>query len=210
MRAKTKEKPLPDTETRPLRDADSRPLRADAQRNHEQIIAAADAAFREQGADASLEEIARRAGVGIGTLYRRFPTREDLLAAILDKGTVAIVARGEELLTAKSPKEGLTQWLEALAQHVTRYRGLTGRLAEAYGAKGQPLCVTCDLISCMGEQLVRRAQKAGELSGDALPQDIILAAHAAAWVGEQSKDAGAPGRLLATVIAGHSKRVSRR
>src|ERR1700709_2876078 len=119
------------------KEASSRPLRADAQRNHEQIVAAADAAFRDQGADASLEEIARRAGVGIGTLYRRFATREDLLAAILDKGTAAIVARGHELLSARSPKEGLTQWLEALAQHVTRYRGLTGLMAEAYGAKGQ-------------------------------------------------------------------------
>jgi AcrR family transcriptional regulator len=182
----------------------SRPLRADAKRNHEQIIAAADAAFRENGADASLEEIARRAGVGIGTLYRRFATREDLLAAILDEGTAAIVARGNELLTAKSPKDGLMRWLEALASHVTRYRGLTGLIAESYGAKGEPLCQSCDLISAIGEQLVRRAQDAGEIREDALPQDVVLAAHAAAWVGEQSKDAGAPKRLLATVIAGYS------
>jgi AcrR family transcriptional regulator len=197
----------------------SRPLRADAKRNHELILAAADAAFSEHGANASLEDIARRAGVGIGTLYRRFPTRDALLAAILDEGTAAIVARGNELLTARSPRDGLTRWLEALAVHVTRYRGLTGLVAEAYGVKGDPLCRGCDAISGIGETLVRRAQQAGELRADALPHDIVLAAHAAAWVGEQSQDPEAPKRLLATVMAGYSaagpkkppaKRASRR
>jgi AcrR family transcriptional regulator len=187
----------------------SRPLRADARKNHEMILAAADAAFRENGAQASLDDIARRAGVGIGTLYRRFPTREALLAAILDEGTSAIVARGEELLTAKSPVEGLTRWLEALATHVTKYRGLTGLIAEAYVAKGQPLCVGCDLIAAIGEKLVRRAQKNGELRADVAPQDVVLAAHAAAWVGEQSGDRAAPKRLLATMIAGYQSQQHR-
>ncbi len=152
-------------------------------------------------------------------LYRRFPTRDALLAAILDEGTAAIVARGKELLTARSPRDGLTRWLEALAVHVTRYRGLTGLVAEAYGGKGDPLCRGCDAISGIGETLVRRAQHAGELRADALPHDIVLAAHAAAWVGEQSQDPAAPKRLLATVMAGYSaaslkkqpaKRASRR
>jgi AcrR family transcriptional regulator len=196
-----------------------RPLRADAQRNHELILAAADAAFREHGANASLDDIARRAGVGIGTLYRRFPTRDALLAAILDEGTAAIVARGNELLTARSPKDGLTRWLEALAVHVTRYRGLTGLVAGAYGVKGEPLCTGCNAISGIGEALVRRAQEAGELREDARPQDVVLSAHAAAWVGEQSGDPEAPNRLLATVMAGYAaagpkkppaKRASRR
>jgi AcrR family transcriptional regulator len=180
-----------------------RPLRADAKRNHELILAAADAAFRENGANASLDDIARRAGVGIATLYRRFPTRDALLETILDEGTAAIVARGHELMSAKSPVDGLMRWLLALAAHVTKYRGLTGLMAEAYNSKGEPLCVGCDAIAGTGGALVRRAQEAGEIRADALAQDVVMAAHAAAWVGEQSKDSEAPKRLLATMIAGY-------
>jgi len=179
-----------------------RALRADAKRNYDLLVAAADIAFSEHGADASFEDIARRAGVGIGTLYRHFPTRDALLAAVLDEGTAAIVARATELLEAPSPSLGLARWLEALVGHVTMYRGLTEAVAAGYAATGQPLCRSCDAITAAGEALVRRAQAAGELREDAEPRDVIMAAHAAAWVGETTKDPEAPGRLLATVLAG--------
>ena len=180
----------------------ARQVRADAVRNQELLVAAADAAFTEHGADASLDEIARRAGVGIATLYRNFPTRDALLAAVLDGGTAAIVARAEQLLTAPGPLDSLSRWLEALVEYVATYRGLSEVVAAAYAAKGDPLCIGCEAISSAGEALVRRAQAAGELSQDARPKDVIMAAHAAAWVGEQTKDKHAPARLLNTLLAG--------
>jgi len=181
---------------------DVRPLRADARRNYDLLITAADAAFTEFGADASLDDIARRANVGIGTLYRHFPTRDALLAAVLDEGTAAIVARATELLDAPSPSLGLARWLEALGGHVTMYRGLTEALAASYATKDEPLCRGCDAIAAAGAALVRRAQAAGELRADVDPRDVIMAVHAAAWVGEQTKDPDAPARLLAAMLVG--------
>jgi len=86
-----------------------RPMRADAQRNYRLLVSAAIAAFAEHGADdASLEEIARRAGVGIGTLYRHFPTRQALLEAVYRDQVQVLRARAEELLGSSSPGEALS------------------------------------------------------------------------------------------------------
>src|SRR5918997_3877226 len=91
-----------------------RPLRADARRNYERLLTAARAAFDEHGADASLDGIARRAGVGIGTLYRHFPTRSDLLAAVLRDEIEALSAAAERLLTSQAPGDALINWLRAV------------------------------------------------------------------------------------------------
>jgi AcrR family transcriptional regulator len=179
-----------------------RPLRADAQRNYDLIVTAADAAFAEHGATASLDDIARRAGVGIGTLYRHFPPREALLAAILREGMNAIVARADELMHARSPTVGLSTWLDALVAHLTTYRGLSDMLAAASIESGLPLCQGCEAIAAAGAALVQRAQDAGEIDASADPQDVVMAAHAAAWVGEQMKDPDATSRLLTTLLAG--------
>src|ERR1700756_1323695 len=89
-----------------------RPMRADAQRNYAKLLGAASEAFLESGADdVSLEEIARRAGVGIGTLYRHFPTRQALLEAVYRDQVELLRARAEELIATKPPAEALTTWL---------------------------------------------------------------------------------------------------
>src|SRR5499433_1511780 len=89
-----------------------RPMRADAQRNYERLLSAAAAAFAEHGADdVSLEEIARRAGVGIGTLYRHFPTRQALLEAVYRDQVEALRARADELLVSVPPGAALAIWL---------------------------------------------------------------------------------------------------
>jgi AcrR family transcriptional regulator len=84
-----------------------RPLRADARRNHERLLTAARATFDERGADACLDDIARRAGVGIGTLYRHFPTRRDLLAAVLNDDIEALCVEAERLFTSPTPGDAL-------------------------------------------------------------------------------------------------------
>src|SRR5467141_444381 len=89
-------------------------LRADAQRNYDVLVEAAHAEFSAHGAAAPLEDIARRAKVGIGTLYRHFPTRDDLLAKVLADNTAKILARGRALLEGDSPGEDLIQWIREL------------------------------------------------------------------------------------------------
>src|SRR3954452_2753784 len=92
---------------------ESRPMRADARRNVERLLAVAKETFAERGADAPLEEIARRAGVGIGTLYRHFPTREALLEALLRDSFEPLRAEADRLLTSPSPGDALDAWLRA-------------------------------------------------------------------------------------------------
>jgi AcrR family transcriptional regulator len=179
------------------------PLRADAQRNYDALVETADAEFRARGAEVPLEEIARRAGVGIGTLYRHFPTRDDLLAKVLDKSTSVMVQRGRELMKGTSPGEDLIQWIRELAEYTATYRGLTTALANSYvAANGSQLCSSCKLISAVGEDLLKRAQAAGEIRGDAQVVEIILSAHSAAWIGEQTQDPSAVRRLLGILFDG--------
>lgn len=179
------------------------PLRADAQRNYDALVATADAEFRSHGADVALEEIARRAQVGIGTLYRHFPTRDDLLAKVLDQSTLEIVRRGQELMEGDAPGEDLIQWLRELAEYTATYRGLTAALANSYFAKtGSRLCSSCEMLSKMAEDLLKRAQAAGEIRGDAQVVEVIMSAHSAAWLGEQTRDPDAVRRLLDILFDG--------
>src|SRR5215472_5244918 len=102
------------------------PKRADARRNYERLIAAAAAVFAERGADdVSLEEIARRAGVGIGTLYRHFPTRQALLEAVYIDQVESLSARAGELLRAESPADALAEWLRAMVKFSSTKRSMT-------------------------------------------------------------------------------------
>jgi AcrR family transcriptional regulator len=180
-----------------------RPLRADAKRNCDLLVAAADAEFTARGADASLEDIAKRAGVGIGTLYRNFPTRDDLIARVLFAGNQVIVNRAQELLDCEEPDEALAIWLRELVDHVTTYRGLIAAVAASFITEtGTQLCTTCDTIANAGATLLERAQKAGKIRPDAEVREVILTAHSAAWIAEQTKDPGAVDRLLGILFDG--------
>src|SRR5260370_38546027 len=111
-----------------------RAMRADAQRNYERLLSAAMAAFTEHGADdASLEEIARRAGVGIGTLYRHFPTRQALLEAVYRAQADALRARAGELVGSDAPGEALAAWRRALVAFSSTKHSLTSALLATPG-----------------------------------------------------------------------------
>jgi len=185
-----------------LNGQDVRPLRADARRNYDLLVAAADAAFTEHGADASLEDIARRAGVGIGTLYRHFPTREALLAKVLYDSATAMVARAHELRCVASPTAALATWLEAMIGYVSTYSGLSESLAANLVENTSELGCTCQLMSNAGEMLLARAQQAGELRPDTDFKDIMLGVHAAAWAAERTSEPAAAQRLLTILIDG--------
>ncbi len=180
-----------------------KPLRADAQRNLDLLLAAADAELTLHGANASLEAIAARAGVGIATLYRNFPTRDDLIARVLMDSNDAIVARAKALLSSDKPAEALATWLRELVTNITAYRGLIATVAASYTAANQSqLCATCDTISAAGAALLARAQASGEIRSDAEVREVILTAHSAAWIAEQTKDPSAVDRLLGILLDG--------
>jgi AcrR family transcriptional regulator len=177
-------------------------LRADARRNYDRLVAAADAAFTERGADASLEDIARRAGVGIGTLYRHFPTREALLAKVLDDSAAAMIARANELRDVSPPTAALALWIDAMIGYVTTYSGLSKSLAASLVTTSSELGCTCQRMSAAGDMLLTRAKRAGELRRDASFDDIMLGVHAAVWAAEQTSEPAAAKRLLKILIDG--------
>src|SRR3954462_13499094 len=106
-------------------------MRADAQRNYDRLLEEARQAFIVHGTEVALEDIARHAGVGIGTLYRHFPDRYTLMNAVFEQEVVKINERARELLDAPDPVEALTQWLLSVAVHSTMYRGLAKAIMSA-------------------------------------------------------------------------------
>src|SRR6516165_5921645 len=145
-----------------------RPMRADAQRNYARLLDAARAAFVERGADdVSLEEIARRAGVGIGTLYRHFPTRQALLEAVYRDQVEALGARANELVESDAPGEALAAWLRALMAFSSTKHNLTSALLATIG-RDSDLLSSCSLVICdAADILLKRAQQAGAVREDA-------------------------------------------
>jgi AcrR family transcriptional regulator len=143
----------------------ARPKRADARRNYEKVLAAARDAFAEGGESTALEEIARRAGVGIGTLYRHFPNRQALLEALY-VNEVEEVCRSAAELEGADPWEALSGWFEGLIGYFAAKRALAHELLNYLG-QDAPLFKECrDSLFAAGEPLLRRAQAAGAVRPD--------------------------------------------
>lgn len=178
-----------------------RQMRADARRNYDRLLGEARVAFAEQGVGTSLEEIARRAGVAIGTLYRHFPTRHALLEAVLHDSMTGVSDRARELLDHPSPVAALTLWSRAMLIHITAYRDLASTLMDSYQDETSPLYAGCQALLAAGEQLLDRARQAGAVRVDAQAADLFALLNAVAWVGDQVPDEQAD-RLLSFVIDG--------
>ncbi|MFG1605340.1 TetR/AcrR family transcriptional regulator [Actinoplanes sp. NPDC049265] len=145
-----------------------RPQRADARRNFDALLAAARDAFAENGTEASLEDIARRAGVGIGTLYRNFPTRQDLFEAVyVDE--VNQLAEVASSVAALPPWEALAAWLDRFVAYVATKRALV----EALNRESEMFRACRAAMYEAGEPLFQRAQEAGEVRTDASFDDML-------------------------------------
>jgi len=159
------------TET-PAEPLIARPKRADARRNYEKVMAAAREAFAEGGEATSLEEIARRAGVGIGTLYRHFPNRQALVEALY-ANEVEEVSRSAEELAGLEPWEALNRWFERLIAYLATKRALAVELTN-YLDKDAPLFQACRAsLFAAGEPLLKRAQDAGVARRDVEFSDVM-------------------------------------
>lgn len=181
-----------------------RPMRADAQRNYERLLRAAVAAFTEHGADdVSLEQIARRAGVGIGTLYRHFPTRQALLEAVYRDQVEALRARADELVSSSAPLDALAAWLRALAAFSATKHNLTSALLATLG-KDSDLMSVCSKVICeAADTLLGRAKQAGVVRADADSRDLIRLVHAVNIATQHApSDPGQADRLFGLVLDG--------
>jgi AcrR family transcriptional regulator len=179
-----------------------RPMRADARRNYDRLLAAASTAFAEHGADASLEEVARQAGVGIGTLYRHFPTRAALLEASYLVQLDALCDRATALLGAPDPGAALVTWLYAFAEHNVRSRGLKEILAAAVREEGSPLSSCKTMLREAVGALLHRAQEAGTIRADVTPNELMRLVHAVFLTAELTDDTGQTDRLLSLLLDG--------
>jgi AcrR family transcriptional regulator len=156
----------------PTQELIPRPKRADARRNYEKVLAAAREAFAEGGEATSLEEIARRAGVGIGTLYRHFPNRQALLEAVYVDEVEEVCRSAAELADAE-PWEALNGWFERLSGYLATKRALAAELLD-YMDKDASLFQACRTsLFEAGEPLLKRAQEAGEVRPDVTIADVI-------------------------------------
>jgi AcrR family transcriptional regulator len=180
--------------------AASRALRADARRNYKRLLCAARETFDEQGAHACLDEIARRAGVGIGTLYRHFPTRRDMVEAVLHDDIAALCAAAERLLAAPDAGEALARWLRAVAAHATASRGLAAELLRTSEA-GLPPSGQCQEMRVLGARLLTRAQAAGEIRPDISADDLFTLINGLALVSDAG-DQESTARLLDVMLDG--------
>ena len=179
----------------------TRPLRADAQRNRRRLLDVARIAFGRDGVTASLDDIARAAGVGPGTLYRHFPTRDRLVRAVIDDGLIGIHDMGVALLTEPDPADALEAWLNAYVEQGSVFKGLAETLVN-------PLAGSDDLDSCRqareaGTALIDRAVREGAFRPDVRAEDVLDMVAAVTWVGEQpNRQAGQRERLINLVVAG--------
>ncbi|SNT61145.1 DNA-binding transcriptional regulator, AcrR family [Asanoa hainanensis] len=143
-----------------------RARRADARRNYEALLTAGKSVFAESGTEAPLEEVARRAGVGQGTLYRQFPTREHLFAAIMSETIDLLDRTARDLLAAPDPWDALVRWLRLYDESAACYQGMTRRVAEGVADDASPVAAACAPMRASFGQLFDRARAAGLVRPD--------------------------------------------
>ena len=174
-------------------------MRADARKNHDRLLAVARTAISQQGTDASLRDIARRAGVGLGTLYRHFPTREALLESLLPVSFEDLAARAEELETSSSAKEALVSWLRETVALAHKYRGVTATMLAAIENPNSALHAPCVTMRAVGTRLLTRAQEKRIARGDIDGADLYALIGALSWLAEQPSTAPRANHLFGVV-----------
>jgi len=165
------------------KEPSGRKPRADAERNRQRLIEAAKASFARDGGSASLEEIARSAGVGIGTLYRHFPTREALISGVYSDAVGQLSAAAESLAETDSPAEALRRWLLLFVDYLATKKIMANTLTSLGGDMSTLYAATGETLKNAIDTLAQSAIDAGEIKLDVEPFDLLRAiggvAHAA-------------------------------
>lgn len=176
-------------------------MRADARKNYEHLLDTARVVIAEQGSDASLRDVARRAQVGLGTLYRHFPTREALLEALLRTSFDRLATQASELERSSSPSDALVLWLRDCVAFSHTYRGVTSMMMAAIEEPESALHASCVTMRAAGTGLLSRAQAAGAARPDLDGAELFALIAALAWLGDQPSSAKRAERLF-DIIAG--------
>jgi AcrR family transcriptional regulator len=174
--------------------------RTDAARNHERLLAAARAVYAARGVDASLKEVADEAGLGVGTVYRHFPTKEALQETVLIGHLRALRDRAEELARDPADDDAVLTWLAEFVVHFTEYRGLVRALMPAVHDTATPVGGACAGARVAGAALLERAQRAGVMRCDLTMDTLLVLVAGIATAQERAPEGSGP--LLGWLIDG--------
>ncbi|HEX7303808.1 TetR/AcrR family transcriptional regulator [Lentzea sp.] len=176
-------------------------MRADAKANHDRLLAVAGTVITEHGTDASMRDIARKAGVGLATLQRHFPTRESLLEALLRTGFDELTDRAAQVEATSPPDEALVLWLRDFIALCTNYRGVVGSMMQAIEDPDSALHTSCVAMRGSGARLLTRAQEAGEARTDLDGADLFALVSSLVWLRDQPGLEGRAERLFDLVMS---------
>lgn len=176
-------------------------MRADAQKNYDLLLAVARDVFTEQGTHASMRDVARRANVGLGTLYRHFPTREALLDALLRGSFDALTARANALETAACSGDALVMWLRETVAVAHTHRGIISSMVASIEDPESALHVSCVTMRASGARLLARAQADGLARPDMDGADLFALVSALAWLNDQPTLASRADRLFGIIAS---------
>ena len=182
--------------------------RADVQRNRAALVETAQRHFLQYGVGTSLEAVAKEAGVGPGTLYRHFPTREALLAAVLQTRSEELVARQADIDRLADPAEALERWLRAMEEYFSAFSGLPDPLMAAARAQepDNPLTIPCEIFITVTDKYVAAAQLAGHVRASVRGYDLFLAACSIAWITGNGAEEESLDRLRTLIASGYRQR----
>ena len=150
-------------------------MRADAQLNHDRLLGAAARAFARDGTEASLKAIAQEAGVGIGTLYRRFPTRETLIEATYRNETTRLGEAAPKLLKKLDPLDALRTWMDRFVDYMATKHGMAEALPAILAAEGDLRMASRDLLTEALATLLAAGVSTGSIRADVDPNDVLMA-----------------------------------
>jgi AcrR family transcriptional regulator len=189
-----------------MRSKPARKPRADALRNHERILEVAKEAFTRHGADASLDDIAKQAGVGAGTLYRHFPTRDALIEAVYrsEVEKLAVAARG--FAATMSPVEALRAWLLLFVDYIAAKHIIAPALNSVAGGASRLYEGSRSLVQGAIDELVKRAKKSGDVRRDVDASDLLRAVIGVSYVSSGGDWQQSARRLVDILIAGSKPR----
>jgi AcrR family transcriptional regulator len=161
-------------------------MRSDAKENYRQLLATARAVVSEEGANASMRDIARKAGVGLATLFRHFPTRDALLDTLLTSSLEALTQKADALESTSSADDALVAWLREAVGFVRIYSGVVTLMANALSDHGSALHTSCENLRSAGTRLLMRAQAEGMADKDMTGSDMFALIGALGWIGDQA------------------------